>query len=74
MGEGPEEENRGRQDGRVELTEITAALRALMPDVLVATDFDGTLRRSSATRRQSQPVDGAIDVLADLARPVRRSP
>jgi trehalose 6-phosphate phosphatase len=52
----------------VELTEITAALRALMPDVLVATDFDGTLAPLVRDPQQSQPVDGAIDVLADLAR------
>ena len=43
-----------------------------LPDVLVATDFDGTLAPLVPDPQQSQPVDGAVDVLAD-AGPRRRA-
>jgi trehalose 6-phosphate phosphatase len=52
----------------VELSEIVRSLRAALPDVLVATDFDGTLAPLVPDPQQSQPVDGAVDVLAGLAR------
>jgi trehalose 6-phosphate phosphatase len=52
----------------VELSEIVASLRAALPDVLVATDFDGTLAPLVPDPQQSRPVDGAIDTLAELAR------
>jgi trehalose 6-phosphate phosphatase len=48
--------------------EIVAALRARLPQVLVAVDFDGTLAPIVADPTRSQPVSGAIAALADLAR------
>lgn len=47
---------------------LIRALRAELPDVLVAVDFDGTLAPLVADPQQSRPVDGAIDALARLAK------
>lgn len=47
--------------------EIVASLRALMPDLLVATDFDGTLAPIVVDPQQSRPVAGAVDALGALA-------
>lgn len=52
----------------MELTDIVTALRATRPDLLVATDFDGTLAPLVADPQQSRPVDGTVDALAALAR------
>src|SRR5947209_4848174 len=54
----------GRLD---EAADIVGSLREVMPDVLVATDFDGTLAPIVVDPQQSRPVDGAIDALAALA-------
>jgi trehalose 6-phosphate phosphatase len=51
----------------VDPAEVIAALRPLLPDVLVATDFDGTLAPLVPDPQSSRPVDGAIDALAALA-------
>jgi trehalose 6-phosphate phosphatase len=52
----------------VESAEVVESLRAVLPDVLVATDFDGTLAPLVPDPQQSRPVDGAIDALAVLAQ------
>jgi trehalose 6-phosphate phosphatase len=46
---------------------LITALRAELPDVLVAVDFDGTLAPLVADPQRSRPVAGAIDALAALA-------
>lgn len=48
--------------------EVVESLRAALPDVLIATDFDGTLAPLVPDPQQSRPIDGAIDALATLAR------
>jgi trehalose 6-phosphate phosphatase len=51
----------------VDPADVIAALRPLLPDVLVATDFDGTLAPLVADPQSSRPVGGAIDALTALA-------
>lgn len=46
---------------------LISALRAELPDVLVAVDFDGTLAPLVADPQQSRPVAGAINALVALA-------
>lgn len=52
---------------RLSAADLVGSLRAVMPDVLVATDFDGTLAPIVVDPQQSRPVDGAIDALGALA-------
>jgi trehalose 6-phosphate phosphatase len=47
--------------------ELAASLRAALPDVLVAVDFDGTLAPLVPDPESSRPADGAIEALAALA-------
>lgn len=47
--------------------EIVESLRAALPDVVVATDFDGTLAPLVSDPEQSRPVDGALGALSALA-------
>jgi trehalose 6-phosphate phosphatase len=54
--------------GIVQLAEVVDSLRALLPDVLVATDFDGTLAPLVPDPQQSRPADGAVAALSALAR------
>ncbi len=56
----------GRMDG-VDAAEIITALRAELPDVLVAVDFDGTLAPLVPDPETSRPVAGAIDALSAVA-------
>ncbi len=51
----------------VTAADVIESLRAVMPDVLIATDFDGTLAPLVADPQRSRPVDGAIATLAELA-------
>jgi trehalose 6-phosphate phosphatase len=51
----------------VDISEIVTALRAALPDLLVATDFDGTLAPLVPDPQDSRPVAGAIDALAALS-------
>jgi trehalose 6-phosphate phosphatase len=51
----------------VDPADVIAALRPLLPDVLVATDFDGTLAPLVADPQSSRPVDGTTDALTALA-------
>jgi trehalose 6-phosphate phosphatase len=51
----------------MELAQLVDAVRAALPDVLVAVDFDGTLAPLVPDPQQSRPVDGAIEALTDLA-------
>lgn len=52
----------------VELDDLIDELRAALPDVLVAVDFDGTLAPLVADPQQSRPVPGAVAALTALAR------
>ncbi len=45
---------------------IVAQLRATLPDLLVAVDFDGTLAPLVPDPEDSRPVDGALDALTTL--------
>jgi trehalose 6-phosphate phosphatase len=47
--------------------ELVAALRALVPGALIATDFDGTLAPLVPDPEQSRPVGGVIEALTALA-------
>ena len=47
---------------------VVRELRAALPDVLVAVDFDGTLAPLVPDPDTSRPVDGAVDALGALAR------
>jgi trehalose 6-phosphate phosphatase len=51
----------------VDAAEIVAALRAELPDVLVAVDFDGTLAPLVPDPDTSRPVAGAIAALSAVA-------
>jgi trehalose 6-phosphate phosphatase len=53
--------------GRVDVEQLVRTLRAALPDVLVAVDFDGTLAPLVADPQASRPVDGAISALNALA-------
>jgi trehalose 6-phosphate phosphatase len=46
--------------------DVVRALRAVLPDVLVAVDFDGTLAPLVADPQDSRPTDGAIEALRTL--------
>jgi trehalose 6-phosphate phosphatase len=46
---------------------VVGELRAALPDVLIAVDFDGTLAPLVPDPDTSRPVDGAIDALRALA-------
>jgi trehalose 6-phosphate phosphatase len=52
----------------VDSHELVSALRAALPDVLVAVDFDGTLAPLVPDPETSSPVAGAVETLAELAR------
>lgn len=47
---------------------VVAELRATLPDLLVAVDFDGTLAPLVSDPEQSRPVEDAIDALSALTR------
>ena len=51
----------------MDLTELTAAVRADLSHALVALDFDGTLAPIVPNPADSRPVDGTVDALAALA-------
>jgi trehalose 6-phosphate phosphatase len=57
-----------RQDGRMELDELVAALRPRLAGALLATDFDGTLAPLVPDPEDSRPVAGAVEALGELAR------
>lgn len=52
----------------MDVGELVSALRAALPDLLVALDFDGTLAPLVPDPESSRPVTGAIDAMAALAR------
>jgi trehalose 6-phosphate phosphatase len=54
-------------DASVELAEITETLRAALPDVLIAVDFDGTLAPLVPDPHKSRPAAGTIEALTRLA-------
>jgi trehalose 6-phosphate phosphatase len=47
--------------------DVVRALRAVLPDLLVAVDFDGTLAPLVADPEDSRPAGGAVDALRVLA-------
>ena len=51
----------------MDLTELTAAVRADLSHALVALDFDGTLAPIVPNPADSRPVDGTVDALTALA-------
>ena len=51
----------------MDIAEIVRSVRAELPDVLVAVDFDGTLAPLVPDPEQSRPVSGAIEALAAVA-------
>jgi trehalose 6-phosphate phosphatase len=50
----------------VDPRDVVRDLRAVLPNLLVAVDFDGTLAPLVPDPQQSRPVAGAVDALADL--------
>jgi trehalose 6-phosphate phosphatase len=50
-----------------DLSSITTELRAALPQVLVAVDFDGTLAPLVIDPEDSRPVDGALAALSSLS-------
>lgn len=52
----------------VEIDAIVNAVRAVLPDVLVAVDFDGTLAPLVPDPEQSRPVNGTVEALSAVAR------
>jgi trehalose 6-phosphate phosphatase len=51
----------------MDAAELATALRAELPDVLVAVDFDGTLAPLVPDPETSRPIDGAIDAMCAVA-------
>lgn len=49
-------------------TDVVDSIRACLPRVLVATDFDGTLAPLVADPERSEPADGAVEALGVLGR------
>lgn len=54
--------------GAVEPDAVVAAVRAALPDVLLAVDFDGTLAPLVPDPQRSRPVPGTVDALSAVAR------
>lgn len=52
---------------RTTAAELVQTLRAALPDVLVAVDFDGTLAPLVPDPDTSRPIEGAIDALREIA-------
>lgn len=51
----------------MDASDLANSLRAALPDLLVAVDFDGTLAPLVPDPESSRPAEGAIDALAALA-------
>jgi trehalose 6-phosphate phosphatase len=51
----------------MDASDLADSLRAALPDVLVAVDFDGTLAPLVPDPDSSRPADGAVDALTALA-------
>ena len=50
------------------IDEIVTSIRAALPDVLVAVDFDGTLAPLVADPQSSRPVSGTVEALTAVSR------
>lgn len=51
----------------MDVNDIVTSVRAALPDVLVAVDFDGTLAPLVPDPESSRPADGAVDALSAIA-------